>query len=133
MLKRIALSTLIFASANHQCIGFIGSSSVNSVPKFCNAGFPRKHDSSAELTRLSYNDNGDGGGDEDWRDFRAKLVMQFRDDEDGSSESKSSSSSSSSSTGGRWAYESGDAIEKGSIILACPEQDFGLGLKVSRF
>jgi len=135
MLKLIAL---IFASANHhQCLGFIGSSSMNSRPKFrCNADlfFPRKHDSSAKLTRLGYNDSGDGGGsDEDWRDFRAKLVMKFRDDEKDGSSSGSESKSKCISTGGRWAYESGDAIEKGSIILACPEQDFGLGLRQQYF
>lgn len=53
--------------------------------------------------------------EEDWRNFRAKLVMQYRND--GVKELKKEKSSSSSTS---WAYESGDTIEKGSIILSRP-------------
>jgi hypothetical protein len=53
--------------------------------------------------------------EEDWRNFRAKLVMQYRND--GAKESEKEKSSSSSTS---WAYESGDTIEKGSIILSRP-------------
>lgn len=53
--------------------------------------------------------------EEDWRNFRAKLVMQYRNDGVNESEEEKSSLSSTS-----WAYESGDTIEKGSIILSRP-------------
>ena len=61
------------------------------------------------------------GEDEDWRDFRAKLVMSHR--QEGVNKTDTS----------HWAYESGDAIEVGSLILACPEQDFGRGLRQQYF
>lgn len=51
--------------------------------------------------------------DDDWRAFRAKLVL-------GNQEGDSSASSPSSS----WAYDSGHVIEPGSIILAKVEPDF---------
>lgn len=49
--------------------------------------------------------------EEDWRNFRAKLVMQYRNSDD------------TTSTLSSWAYESGMNIEKGSIILSRPLQD----------
>lgn len=95
------------------------------------------------------------GEDDDWRAFRAKLVMSESEDT-----SKSSSSSSSSSTientkdttiiedeedldgfgalfsetsakgfspldPEQWAYDSGKVIEQGAVILGGIEQDFG--------
>lgn len=54
----------------------------------------------------------------DWRDFRAKLVMQ----------SRGVSASSS------WAYDSGQVIEQGSLICSKPSQDFGYsGLRQQYF
>lgn len=99
-------------------------------------------------------------GDQDWRAFRAKLVMQkqpetptaevMEDDGDldgiGSVFSSSSSStteqttkSSSSSTiltpldPSQWAYESGNVIEKGAVILGGVEQEYGFGLRQQYF
>lgn len=53
---------------------------------------------------------------DDWRAFRAQLVARNQGDED-SGDIKTSSSSS-------YAYDSGNMIEKGSIILAKVEPDF---------
>lgn len=55
--------------------------------------------------------------EDDWRDFRAKLVMQYRGDNQSSA---TQTKHASSSKAGAWAYESGKIIEKGSIILARP-------------
>lgn len=86
----------------------------------------------------------DGGeDDEDWRDFRAKLVMSHRENEsegpadsipaDNSTTATRTRDQSKTESSHHWAYESGDAIEVGSIILACPEQDFGYGLRQQYF
>jgi len=82
----------------------------------------------------------DGKDDEDWRDFRAKLIMSYRDPDVTTANNCTTSSSTNTSYNNHsktqdshWAYESGDAIEVGSIILACPEQDFGYGLRQHYF
>lgn len=57
--------------------------------------------------------------EEDWRNFRAKLVMQYRQEESGiSSPNLDRDDNTSSSLNDAWAYESGDTIEKGSIVLS---------------
>ncbi len=57
--------------------------------------------------------------EEDWRNFRAKLVMQYRNSNDNSGLGVDEMAASpSTSTTTSWAYESGQTIEKGSIILA---------------
>jgi putative AlgH/UPF0301 family transcriptional regulator len=77
----------------------------------------------------------------DWRDVRAKLVMQYRNDQQNSEESilqhaASSTTPLSSTTNTNttilvgnngWAYESGDVIETGSLIVSHPSQDFAYG------
>jgi len=61
--------------------------------------------------------------EEDWRNFRAKLVMKYRQDS-GSSSTVTNIDDSRSNVDGAWAYESGNAIEKGSIILSrAPDPD----------
>lgn len=78
--------------------------------------------------------------DEDWRAFRAKLVMQSQ---------KPSSTSTRNSldddaddvdgigalfdTGGAWAYDSGNVIEEGAVILGGLDQEFGFGLRQQYF
>lgn len=52
--------------------------------------------------------------EEDWRNFRAKLVMQYRNLDDITSTITNEDSSNTRP----WAYESGQTIEKGSIILS---------------
>jgi len=94
--------------------------------------------------------------DQDWRAFRAKLVMQkpemptaeaVQDDGDldgiGSVFSTSTSTKeedfmTSSSTmtpldPSQWAYESGNVIEKGAVILGGVQQDYGFGLRQQYF
>lgn len=104
--------------------------------------------------------------DQDWRAFRAKLVMQKPEaaaaaeetsgiqDDDGdldgigslfasstisttTTTTKDSPASSSSSftplDPSQWAYDSGNVIEKGAVILGGVEQDFGFGLRQQYF
>ena len=71
------------------------------------------------------NDDNEEEKEEDWRDFRAKLVQQYRGD--GEKITTTSSSSSSKNKKQQWAYESGDVIEKGSLIVSHPIQDFAYG------
>jgi len=68
------------------------------------------------LKKDDVNDDDEELYKEDWRDFRAKLVLQ-----------------SELGPSGGWAYESGYVIEKGSIILSRPEQDFSQGLNQQYF
>lgn len=62
----------------------------------------------------------------DWRDVRAKLVMQYREGEHLPRRPEKNSNSSSNGNKG-WAYESGDVIEAGSLIVSAPSQDFSCG------
>ena len=96
--------------------------------------------------------------DEDWRAFRAKLFMSEQQEEKAKSESStiieddgdldgigslfsaSSTVKSDSLLDGmtaldpsQWAYESGDVIEQGAVILGGVEQDFGFGLRQQYF
>jgi len=98
--------------------------------------------------------------DQDWRSFRAKLVMS----EDTTSQKQAPASSSSLSSQdddfdgigalfaqddvtttsdrlntmtpldpSQWAYDSGKVIEQGAVILGGVEQDFGFGLRQQYF
>lgn len=91
--------------------------------------------------------------DQDWRAFRAKLVMQKPEqqqqevvqeegDLDGigsvfSAEDVAQSSSSFTAMTpldpSQWAYESGNVIEKGAVILGGVEQEYGFGLRQQYF
>eukprot|EP00571_Detonula_confervacea_P013913 CAMPEP_0172302224 /NCGR_PEP_ID=MMETSP1058-20130122/3962_1 /TAXON_ID=83371 /ORGANISM="Detonula confervacea, Strain CCMP 353" /LENGTH=660 /DNA_ID=CAMNT_0013012629 /DNA_START=40 /DNA_END=2022 /DNA_ORIENTATION=- len=99
-------------------------------------------------------DNDDG---EDWRAFRAKLVMSeggtpsspqpsaeientddvIVDDSDldgfGALFSEISPSGFTPLDQSQWAYDSGKVIEKGAVILGGVEQDFGFGLRQQYF
>ena len=78
-------------------------------------------------TRLKMVDN---DLDEDWRDFRARLVAQERKD---SSKSDASSPMIATDSTTTWAYETGHIIEEGSVILSRHEHDFCYGLKQQYF
>lgn len=77
--------------------------------------------------------------EEDWRDFRARLVAQ--EQKEAATANKDSSSASAiatnddvtSSSTTTWAYEMGDVIEEGSVILSRHEHDFCYGLKQQYF
>ena len=62
----------------------------------------------------------------DWRSFRAKLVRS----EQAEDEDVDGIGSLFSET---WAYDSGNIIEQGSVILGGVEQDFGFGLRQQYF
>ena len=118
---------------------------VTLIASFCN-GFVTncKHFGGRPTSSLSAEASEGGEDDEDWRDFRAKLIMSHRKESEGLAESIPSDNSTTAArtrnhskpeveSSHHWAYESGDAIEVGSIILACPEQDFGYGLRQQYF
>lgn len=69
--------------------------------------------------------------EEDWRDFRAKLIRQFESSDTTDINTTTTTTTTTSTT--TWAYESGNAIETGSVILSRPVQDFGYGLKRQYF
>jgi hypothetical protein len=87
--------------------------------------------------------------DQDWRAFRAKLVMQKPEkteaetvedegDLDGIGSVFTSTSSEEVATltpldPSQWAYESGNVIEQGAVILGGVEQDYGFGLRQQYF
>jgi Uncharacterized ACR, COG1678 len=92
-------------------------------------------------------------GDDDWRDVRARLIQQFKQQQQaqpGNTDSSSPrlsfiekatnssttchtanmgtlSSSLSTTTTTSWAYDSGGVIELGSLIVSHPVQDFACG------
>lgn len=79
--------------------------------------------------------------DQDWRAFRAKLVMQpeqqtsevdKEEDLDGIGAALSSSPFTPLDFS-QWAYDSGRVIETGAVILGGVEQDFGFGLRQQYF
>ena len=65
--------------------------------------------------------------EDDWRDFRAKLVKKYEQGSDGSGEIDGKDDTSSGMT--NWAYTVDGLIEKGTIIISRPEQDFNYGLR----
>jgi len=80
--------------------------------------------------RLQSSHNGE---DEDWRDFRAKLVLQEKRQQVGDDTASKATQESDSASDTSWAYDSGTVIEKGSVILSRSEQDFGYGLRQQYF
>jgi hypothetical protein len=58
----------------------------------------------------------------DWRDFRARLVLQQRQEEDQKDPVKITSEPLS-----EWAYDAGQVIETGSLVVSRPEPDFCMG------
>ena len=87
----------------------------------------RQEDSVLSLSSNSFDENDDEGEDLnedlDWRDVRAKLVMQYRaeqKDRDDDNEGKPNNENG-------WAYEAGDAVETGQLIVSTPSQDFCVG------
>jgi hypothetical protein len=95
-------------------------------------------------------------GDQDWRAFRAKLVMSDAPEADDESAPASTKEVESSDTSGdldgigalfgtstdfqmtpldpsQWAYDSGKVIEQGAVILGGVEQEYGFGLRQQYF
>jgi len=69
---------------------------------------------------------------EDWRDVRAKLVMQYYQGEDIASKGNNSTSTTLTQslvaiTSNCWAYDSKGGIEVGSLIVSHPSQDSACG------
>ena len=86
---------------------------------------------SSQLFASNQNDDESTSGT-DWRDVRAKLVMQYSHSEDnflkgGNSTSTSMKQPTSTTTTDRWAYDSKCTIEVGSLIVSHPSQDFACG------
>ena len=91
--------------------------------------FPYRRDDT--ILRLSSNsldekddEEEDQNEDLDWRDVRAKLVMQYRAEQQ---QQKDDDSDGNPISENGWAYEAGDAIETGSLIVSAPSQDFCVG------
>lgn len=163
MLSSIVASSLLFLSSTATVAAFQPSSSSSS---------PSLQRSRDGRPRLWLSSNSEKGGDndeidisdQDWRAFRAKLVMQkdetpevtssntstdvddndldgigsvFDDPTTLSSSASSSSSPSLSSLmnmeNDQWAYESGNVIEQGAVILGGVEQSYGFGLRQQYF
>lgn len=59
-----------------------------------------------------------GGGGEDWRSFRARLVAQEKDAGAGGAPAAGADL-------GEWVYDAGDVVEQGSVILGGTEMNFG--------
>jgi len=76
-------------------------------------------------------EDGDDDKEEDWRDFRAKLVMQYQRNDDESDLSKHSDNEQLDMES--WAYAVDGLIEKGTVIISRPEQDFNYGLRQQYF
>jgi len=85
-----------------------------------------KDSSQSHSTRLKMADSSDT--EEDWRDFRARLVAQEQKTTD-----KTTISSPAIVTDSTWAYELGSVIEEGCVILSRHEHDFCYGLKQQYF
>jgi len=80
--------------------------------------------------------------DQDWRAFRAKLVMQKPEtpaiedegaDLVGSSSTTEKFKSTTLTPLDQWAYDSGNVIEKGAVILGGVGQDISFGLRQQYF
>ena len=159
MLSSIVVSLLLSLTA---VVAFQPSTSSSSPLQRSRDG-PRLWLSSSEKGGGDDNDEIDIS-DQDWRAFRAKLVMQKDETPEVSSTtstdvddndldgigsvfddpttlpSTSSSSSSSPSLSSlmnmendQWAYESGNVIEQGAVILGGVEQSYGFGLRQQYF
>ena len=76
-------------------------------------------------TRACSGEQGDGASvsDDDWRSFRARLVAQ----EQGASQEASAAG------GETWAYNAGNLVEQGSLLMGGSELEFGFGLRQQYF
>jgi len=79
---------------------------------------------SCALFMSSSNTSGPGTVDEDWREFRAQLVRSEKENgDDESSSSKRKSSIGREKDEDHWAYETGDFVERGSIVISVPSSN----------
>mmetsp|Transcript_4930 Transcript_4930/g.12515 ORF Transcript_4930/g.12515 Transcript_4930/m.12515 type:complete len:681 (-) Transcript_4930:42-2084(-) len=78
--------------------------------------------SSNPLDKNDHEEEGQNGA-LDWRDVRAKLVMQYRAEQQPQDDDNDENLNNENG----WAYEAGDAIETGSLIVSAPSQDFCVG------
>lgn len=62
---------------------------------------------------------------DDWREFRAQLVLSENENDVGTSPSSKRKSSlpDANKDGDRWAYETGDFVERGSIVVSTPSSN----------
>ena len=69
--------------------------------------------------------HGPGITDDDWREFRAQLVRSEKEtgDESSSSYSTRKSSPGRGQLEDHWAYETGDFVERGSIVISVPSSN----------
>ena len=148
------------------CTSYVFSFAPSSVHITSNNNFlHRSHNIDATVLRATSDDDDDeeielSESEDDWRTFRAKLVMgestsssiekttnesndnTIIDDSDldgigalFSSETTQSTTTSSFTPldPSQWAYDSGQVIEQGAVILGGVEQDFGFGLRQQYF
>lgn len=80
---------------------------------------------------LYFSENEEDKEKEDWRDVRAKLIQQYRSEQRARAswgdDGESVNSTTATVTQTKWAYDSGDVIERGSLIVSHPVQDFACG------
>jgi len=69
-------------------------------------------------------DDSDDAGTDDWREFRAKLVLQNKEDDQKQHQQSDGDDDGGASTK-NWAYEAGSMIEAGSIILSRVPDELG--------
>jgi putative transcriptional regulator len=74
----------------------------------------------------------ENASDEDWRDVRAKLIMQYSKEQNTATNGSDSTTSAPSQakptmTTSRWLYDSKGTIEVGSLIVSHPSQDSACG------
>eukprot|EP00533_Pseudo-nitzschia_delicatissima_P009939 CAMPEP_0116086080 /NCGR_PEP_ID=MMETSP0327-20121206/4664_1 /TAXON_ID=44447 /ORGANISM="Pseudo-nitzschia delicatissima, Strain B596" /LENGTH=581 /DNA_ID=CAMNT_0003577107 /DNA_START=66 /DNA_END=1811 /DNA_ORIENTATION=- len=80
---------------------------------------------------LSSRNSEESSSVEDWRDVRAKLVMQYSQEEEATAKGHNSTSvvatKPKQDVGTNWAYDSKGTIEVGSLIVSHPSQDSACG------
>lgn len=102
------------------------------MPSSCLRAKERENPSHLFLSNRKSNENIPGDMEMDWRDVRAKLVIQYSQGEDATTGSSNSTAvvtqkSMPAITTDRWAYDSGDVVEIGSLIVSHPSQDSACG------
>eukprot|EP00979_Chaetoceros_neogracilis_P015094 scaffold5366_cov154-Chaetoceros_neogracile.AAC.2 len=80
--------------------------------------------STSSKLHAAIQDTADDAGTDDWREFRAKLVLQNKHQHLQSDADDSDNGNSGASTK-NWAYEAGSMIEAGSIILSRVPDELG--------
>ena len=94
--------------------------------------FPRLKGRRKSIPLFASGRNGDENNSvEDWRDVRAKLVMQYSQAEEmavtGSNSTSTTTTKSKQDVATNWAYDSKGNIEVGSLIVSHPSQDSACG------